>query len=280
MNAGVSTLQVDAQSGRLCRWSSCVSGTQREWLYAAGLPTQTFVMSPFASRIADGRFNSDGQLVALPGNVPGEPHVMHGFAWQKEWQRLSVTDSHLQLECRVKSGAWPWAHRTRVEIELEERLLRLRITLHNDSDTVMPGGIGLHPFFTRTAGAMLSAPVAQQWLLDQTGIPQAPYVRPTNGGELDRVLLRSTPMDAVYSGWAGQAQLWWPEWQASLTIFSATPHLVVYNPITQPFFCVEPVSNVPDAVNLPESLRSQGTQFLAAGGQHQIQIALQLDWSG
>ena len=64
-----------------------------------------------------------------------------------------------------------------------------------------------------------------------------------------------------------EAAIYWPEQKIRVDI-SADPlmsHTVVYTPRGQDFFCVEPVSHSPDAVNSAHGTNITGLHSLAGG---------------
>ena len=62
----------------------------------------------------------------------------------------------------------------------------------------------------------------------------------------------SEPLDNCFTGWNGEARIPGPRIHAD-GIFG---NLQVFTPAGADFFCVEPVSHVPDAINRPELPKS------------------------
>jgi aldose 1-epimerase len=49
------------------------------------LETACFPLVPYANRIADGRFLFAGETYALPRNMEGQDHPLHGVGWIRGW---------------------------------------------------------------------------------------------------------------------------------------------------------------------------------------------------
>lgn len=210
-------------------------------------------MVPFCSRIRDGRFDFQGREVRLPANHPPEPHPIHGDGWQREWTVLRHEPAAAVLGYEHVPAAWPWAYAAQLQLRLEGPALAMRLSITNRAPRPMPLGFGWHLYFPLTPRAELRADVSHRWELDAAllGVVK----RPLEQGDppLARgVRVAAGTWDAVFAGWDQRFEIAWPEWQARLLASATGPlgHLVLYAPAGTPWFCAEPVSNVPDAFNL------------------------------
>jgi aldose 1-epimerase len=88
----------------------------------------------------------------------------------------------------------------------------------------------------------------------------------------DRVL------DACFSGWGEHAEVSLPEHGLTLHIEAGPPldHLQLYTPQGQDYFGLEPVSNMPDAINRMETDADQGMKMLAPGETLTATITLRI----
>lgn len=226
-----------------------------------------FPLVPFSNRIAGGRFRFDGVDVELPLNHPACPHPLHGHGWERPWSVEARTASSVRLVYRHTAGAWPWSYRAVQDIALLPDGLEVRLALTNDSDRVMPAGIGLHPYLPKPPGTRLTAAVAAVWLGDATLLPHERAALPAAwdfraGRTMDAVMV-----DNGFPGWNGRALVDWPGQRRRLTL-DADPvfgHLVVYAPEGEDYVCVEPVSHMTNALNHPEE-RDSGLCPLPPGG--------------
>ena len=113
----------------------------------------------------------------------------------------------------------------------------------------MPAGVGLHPYFPKTADVALRALTPRGW-------PRSPAAQPIGAEAVPEAwdfsagrTLGTLDLDNCFAGWDGVAVVSWPGRRLAVTM-SADPTLgilCVWSPPGEPFFCAEPVSNVSDA---------------------------------
>ena len=227
-----------------------------------------FPLLPYSGRIRDGAFQFDGVDIKLPLNFPPESHSIHGHGWQNAWSPVEQSASRLVIEYSHVADEWIWEYLARQTFELSEDLLSVKIELKNGSDRPMPAGVGLHPYFPRTPNSFIRASTTHVWLADDEVMPVA-LSQADLCGELDAGLYpHRITIDNVFMGWRGEAVIEWPERDTRLSISASDElsHLVVYSPTGESYFCVEPVSHCPDAVNLIDmGRRDTGMVVLQAG---------------
>ena len=211
-----------------------------------------FPLVPYSNRIRNGRFRFNGRLVILPHPPMREPHAEHGHGWNAAWSIAALGERRLRIEYEHRPDDWPWAYRAWQIFALEDDGLCITIGIHNLAEASMPCGLGLHPYFPRTPGTIVTAHATAMWRNDAEVLPQelaplAPPADPREGVAVDRVSL-----DNVFAGWTGEAILRWPETARQLTMHASEPLriLVIYSPAGEQYFCAEPVSNATDAFNL------------------------------
>jgi aldose 1-epimerase len=224
-----------------------------------------FPLFPFSNRIRNGHFRFDGRDIYLPRNTSG-PHVEHGHGWQRPWV---VTEQDVAgatvafTHDPKKDGTWPFPYRAEMRFTLSDAGLAVTLSAENLGDRAMPFGCGLHPYFPRTPRSRLAAAVGGFWETDDEVMPTRHVGVPENFDLNHGIAMGDVVLDNVFTGFAGVAQIVWPETNVGLTL-SADPalaQLVLYVPprATQaseeaagipPYFCAEPVSNITDAFNL------------------------------
>lgn len=231
-------------------------------------PTEmaAFPMIPFSGRIGHGRFHWRGRDVALAPNFPPEPHAIHGQAWRLPWRVATSGPGRALLTCDHGAGDWPWAWRAEQEFRLTSEGLAVELRLTNLSAETMPAGIGWHPYFP-AAGAEIEADTAAAW---QMGADKLPLDRHLPGP--DEQLRERTPvghlsLDTPFETAGGPLHLHWPEAGRTLRILTDNTlrFLVVYTPPGEDYFCAEPVSHVPNMMNLTAAPRETGLVALAPG---------------
>ncbi len=232
-----------------------------------------YPLIPFANRLGFGRFSFGGQSFQLAPNFGDEPHTIHGNAWMHAW---TVTHSgpqsaSLALEFSPQGGLateWPFAYRAEQVFELASNALQITLRLHNTDTRPAPVGLGLHPYVAREDGSTLRFEADSFWTTDKNGLPadrEAAYGR----WEFDDGhVLTQEVIDTCYAGWGGTAALSLPQSGLTLTLESGPPmdHLQLYTPAGKDYVGLEPVSNMPDAVNRMDDVSDNGLVVLQPGG--------------
>lgn len=228
-----------------------------------------FPLVPFSGRIAHGRLSFGGRSYDLPRNAPPDPSALHGDGWQCPWQVEHADARTVRLFLPDPKRGWPWAYSARQTYSLADGVLTVSLSVTNESDTPMPAGLGVHPWFDATPDATLRFAAGSVFRVDAgylfTGVTPIPEewdfrsARPVSGTDLVN----------GFAGWEGVAEITWPGRGATLRIEAEPPltHLVVYTPPGRSFFCVEPVSHAVDAFNLEAAgtTPDNGTIVLAPG---------------
>jgi aldose 1-epimerase len=273
-----------AAGGAIARFWTEAGGRVTEWMRPASaaalkrrmpLDMSCFPLVPYSGRICDGRFTFQDRAIALPLNFLPEPHSIHGHGWLVPWRIIHADDTLAALEYRHKADDWPWTYRTTQDFVLDDNQLTLEMSLTNEGPGPMPAGLGPHPYFVRTPKATVTAAIGKMWLDDSETMPIEPVDPPPERNLSKGVRVDAVAMDNCFSGWDRRAVIEWPERKARLTITAESPldFLVVYTPPKQDFFCVEPVSHAPDAVNNAAAGRTDtGLQILEQGKTMRVTV--------
>ncbi|MFN7128436.1 MAG: aldose 1-epimerase [Brevundimonas sp.] len=214
-----------------------------------------FPLVPYANRIADARFAFEGRDVRLTALDRFAPHALHGDGWLNPWTVETVDDASVEMILDWSGEAdgvgWPWPWRARQTVRLTEDGLEITLSMTNTGDAVMPAGLGLHPYFQKSADSRLSLLATGVWLTDAREIPERlatpDAVADWSGG----LALAEAPfVDHAYAGWNGDAVL---ESDGRRVVMRAegAEWAQVYAPVGADFFCVEPVTHRPDVLNAP-----------------------------
>jgi aldose 1-epimerase len=227
-----------------------------------------FPLFPFSGRIANARFGAASREITLRANFPPEPHAIHGQAWQGAWRVSSCGEAAatLTFDYGGDGNDWPWSYRALQRFELNDTGLSLALSLRNLSDTPMPAGLGWHPYF-RKADASIQADVLEIWRNGGDSIPRelsslepSDDLRETRAvGELD--------LDNAFRVGERPSVLQWRREGLQLSV-AASPelgHLAVFTPPNEDYFCVEPVSHAPNAVNSQLAQDVTGLRWLRQG---------------
>jgi len=242
------------------RWQ--IDGSKVDWLRPASAQAieskdagnmSCFPLVPYSNRIRNSRFTFDGQAVTLPG-TPADPHFEHGHGWRNAWKIVRQHAASIILLYRHTADTWPWDYEAEQSISLENGILTITISVRNLSQTAMPVGFGLHPYFPSTPQTRLTTVVDGMWETDSEVLPTNLVAIPPEADPNEGLHVTRTELDTVFTGWSRNAHIEWPEEARSLKIEAESPlnYLTIYTPANEPFFCAEPVSNITNAFNLDD----------------------------
>ena len=229
-----------------------------------------YPLVPFSNRIANGRFRFADRTISLAPAPESPPHALHGIGWRRPWKVASASGRRIELALRHDGDEWPWPFEARETFDLDGSALTIALTLCNRADEPMPAGLGLHPFFPGPAEAKLRADLPYVWETTADKLPIRRVDTPAAWDFAQGRAIAGLDLDTCFSGSGGSAQdpisIEWPNRAWALSIESrGAGHAIIYAPPDRDFFCVEPVSHVPDAVNRPESADATGLRILGPG---------------
>lgn len=228
------------------------------------LDAACFPLTPYANRIAGGVFEFEGRTITLPVLSAFAPHALHGDGWRSVWSVEARDEVSATLLHRHQPDGWPWAYEARQVFTLTGEGLHIALLMSNLSDTPMPAGLGLHPYFPVSAETRLELRAAQVWgggvdEVPTTLLPVA-QIHDWSGGPrvaeapfVDHAYVASGP--AILSG-DGRT--------TTVTASANAGWRHVYAPGAD-FCCIEPVTHRPDAAHAPEG-EASGWIVLAPGG--------------
>jgi aldose 1-epimerase len=218
----------------------------------------SYPLVPYSNRLGYRRFRWLGREHTTQPNFDDSPHSLHGVAWQRPWQVVERSSSAALLRYRHDGdGDWPFAFEVEQRFELSAEALAQRLRLVNLAAHAQPVGLGWHPYFPKRARSRLHIELAERWDNDASGLPVRRVPHP--GIDADVAHLE---FDNCFSGWRGAARI--RDERLSLRLSSSLPHLVVFTPPTRPYYCVEPVSHVSNAIHMADPL-SHGLASVEAG---------------
>jgi aldose 1-epimerase len=235
------------------------------------LETACFPLVPYANRIAHGRFEFGGNTHQLPLNFGDHPHSLHGLGWQSAWQIVQSGSDHAVLRHEHDGGAgWPWPYRAEQHFTLARGIMQVELSLTNLAQHAVPAGLGLHPYFPLDAATRLQFAATRMWQVDATILPTVP-VAPDHLGDWssERTLADDWLIDNSFERWNGSATVSQESGAVHMEAQGASV-LHLYRPAGCDFFCVEPVSHLPDAIN------RAGMPLVAAGETAALSMILQI----
>jgi len=217
-----------------------------------------YPLVPYSNRLGYRRFRWHGSDHSTAANFDDNPHSVHGVGWLRAWQVAQASGSEAELVyTHTPDAHWPFAFEARQHFALDGAALQCRMAITNADSRPQPAGLGWHPYFAKRSRSRLHAEVSGRWEPDASGLPVR--VQPQAGIDGDVAHL---DFDHCFEGWQGAARL--RDERLSLRLSSSLRHLVVYTPQAKPYYCVEPVSHVSNAVHMAEPTR-HGLVDLAPG---------------
>lgn len=274
--AGFYRLQEDGGRYDWLRRASAEALRRREVEAMASFP-----LIPFCNRIRNGRAQFQGRDIMLPPNRGRSRHAIHGLAWQAPWQVKEHGSTHAVLEFDSPAGAWPYHFHATQRFTLAPDGLAVAIEVENRDTIPMPLGVGHHPYLPHRPGTVLQTDVERIWLGDDEVMPTGLAVTPVVEQLRHGVLLEKIVADNNFTGWGRRARVSWPEsvGQAAATLVlqadAPLDYFVLYSPKDAGYFCIEPVSNCTDWLNLREYRRDEiGGAVVLPGQKFEARFAL------
>jgi aldose 1-epimerase len=211
-----------------------------------------FPLVPFCNRIALGRFTWKGRSYQLDRNFGDHPHTIHGVGWQRRWNVRDVTRRATTLALHhdaTGDRAWPFPFDAELSYALFGSQLRIGVTVTNRHSGPAPAGIGLHPYFARRAGVTLRFKADGVWISGSDALPIRHEPIPHEWDHANGLPVGRARLDNCFTAWNREARIDGIAGSMTIAADAAFRPLQVYAPPQYDFFCVEPVSHVPDAIN-------------------------------
>ncbi|MBL8764188.1 MAG: hypothetical protein JNM07_07955 [Phycisphaerae bacterium] len=244
-----------------------------------------FLMAPWTNRVAGASFEFAGARRTLRPTT-GDGTAMHGDVRGRPWELLDRSPISARLRFRSRSFAdvnypFPFECEARYEIHPDRLLSTLSVT--NAGESPMPAGCGPHPYFMRRLWDDADAVEIRMNVKGRYPLANRIPTGPARDDELCAHFraggpLPATPLDDVFSGFGGSAEIRWPSSGVQLRLECSRElgHVVVFTPNSSepagrkvgplPWFALEPVTQVNDALNLmARGVPDTGTVVLQPG---------------
>lgn len=233
----------------------------------------SFPLVPFCNRIAGGCLTHRGKSWMLPPAPLGiEPlHALHGLGWRSPWSTIESGEALIRLGLNHDGVLWPWPFSAEQRFEVTSTGLVYSMSATNHGSSPMPTGLGLHPYFPRDGAHFEFTPRAQ-W---ETGKDRLPIGRKELSGAPD--WFNEEGFDHCFEGADAPLTITWPTHRLRILPSQTLPFVHVYTPAGEDFFCVEPVSHIPDAVNSPHDSAVTGLMTLAPGETMEIECRFEVE---
>ncbi len=222
-----------------------------------------YPLVPYSGRLGHRQFSWLGHTHRTAANFDDNPHSVHGVAWQRPWAevRSSATEAELAY-VHTPDADWPFAFTVRQRFVLTPGALEVHCHVTNDAAHPQPVGLGWHPYFPKRQGSHLQIAVRERWNSDASGLSTQPVAQADIDADVAQL-----GHDHCFQGWQGPALI--RDEHFTMRLSSNLPYLVVFTPDTKPYYCVEPVSHVSNAIQMADpaahGLQSVAPQASAAG---------------
>lgn len=228
-----------------------------------------YPLAPYSNRLGYRRFRWLGQDHTTQPNFDDNPHSVHGVAWQRPWDVVSSSATEAELRyVHTPDHHWPFAFELLQRFVLTPDALELHLAFSNRAAHTQPVGLGWHPYFPKRPHSRLHAELTDRWENDASGLPTRRAPQPGIDGDVAHL-----DFDNCFEGWRGAARL--RDDKLSMRLTSSLPYLVVYTPAHSPYYCVEPVSHVSNAIHMADPA-AHGLQTLAAGATFDAWMKLEV----
>ncbi len=219
----------------------------------------SFIMLPWCNRIKDGvlRFGEETYQLRV---TKDDGTARHGNVRNRNWTIGSSDATHVSMSLHSSDFAdmnWPFAFSAQAEYRLDGQAFIWMLAIKNEDTRPFPTGFGHHPYFVKPQGE--NAPHVQ--------VPCNAYFELTNYMATDAAVALPARLDFREMRSLGDAnindvltkrideapaRMKYPQYQTTLEMY-ADPlfeHILLYAPEGQPFYAVEPMTNVSDGFNL------------------------------
>jgi aldose 1-epimerase len=227
----------------------------------------TYPLLPYSNRVAYAKFRWKGHDYTTRPNFDASPHSVHGVGWQRPWQIVSSSVLELVLKLSHPGDAdWPFAFEATQYFTLTPHSMTVQMVFSNTAEIAQPVGLGWHPYFVKRERSRLHIELANRWDSDAAELPVRKVAQPGIDSDVSHL-----DFDNCFDGWKGVARI--RDEKFSLQLSSSMNHLVVYTPQTKPYFCVEPVSHLSNAVHMAEPA-AHGLRSVAPGESFEVSMTL------
>lgn len=228
-----------------------------------------YPLVPYSNRLGYRRFRWLGKDHTTAPNFDDNPHSVHGTAWQRAWQVQAQAATSATLAYEHQPDAhWPFAFGVQQAFELTDDALTVRLALTNREAQPQPAGLGWHPYFPKRSRSRLHVELTERWDNDASGLPVVRHAQPGIDGDVAHL-----GFDNCFEGWRGAARI--RDEKLSLKLTSSLRYLVVFTPDVKPYYCVEPVSHVSNAIHMADPL-AHGLVALPPGQTLQAWMKLEI----
>ncbi len=222
-----------------------------------------FPLVPYGNRICHGRFRWRGIDYTLARNFGDQPHTIHGIGWQRAWTVEQAGSRSVTLSLDHRGDAsWPFAFLAGITYTLTDDTLTIAMQVTNRHGAPAPVGLGIHPHFPKANQPFLRFDAAAGWENGPDALPSRQERLKCDWLHTEARAVASSRLDNCFVGWDRTADILAGPASLRIETSEVFRQLQVFTPSWADFFCVEPVSHIPDAVNRPDLPPEQAMHVL------------------
>jgi aldose 1-epimerase len=136
--------------GGIREWEGVLLGYAEDELCRSG---RGQVLAPWPNRLAEGRYEFDGETHQLPISEASTGSAIHGLVRWAGWEAVERDRDRVVMEHLLHpQPGYPFSLRLRVDYRLGTRGLVVRTTAENVGATACPFGVGHHPYVAAPSG--------------------------------------------------------------------------------------------------------------------------------
>jgi aldose 1-epimerase len=228
-----------------------------------------YPLVPYSNRLGYRRFRWLGREHTTAPNFDDNPHSVHGVGWQRAWSVTTADGTSATLAyAHVADAHWPFPFAAEQRFELSPEALTLTLAITNTAGHSQPAGLGWHPYFPKRSRSRLHVEIAERWDPDPSGLPTRKVAQPGIDSDVSHLAF-----DNCFEGWRGPARI--RDERLSLRLTSSLGYLVVFTPGAKPYYCVEPVSHVSNAIHMADPA-AHGLRTLEPGERFEAWMKLEI----
>lgn len=265
-------------------------GAQRS--SGSGIP----ILFPFPGRIRNGQFSWCNRTWQLPLS-DGRGNAIHGFVYDRPWKIHSQSNRSIAGEFHAfgdfpeLAPCWPADFAIQATYRISGPRLECHYRLTNPSNTDLPYGFGIHPYFRLPIGGchrdscIVRLPATMEW--DLESLLATGRTRPITAAYQTGVEFGNLQLDNVFGGLMFDHHQCPSEDQCRAEIEDTESHccttiqfghefreLVVYNPPHREALCIEPYTCVPGATHLDRELHELGWRTISPGSSIDMKLVI------
>lgn len=224
------------------------------------LDAACFPFVPFCGRIEGNEFSVSGQRYTLLPNTNMDKHCLHGDGWLSHWSMLETEAERVCLGLsHPQDSESPYHYDAQLVVSVAGEQLSMVLSVVNRGKTMLPFGLGFHPFFPLTASTKLQFQAEGYRDERDDHLPGELRAIPEELNFADARAVSDYSFHLGYENWLGYALISNPELGIDVAMQAGTEcnRLQLYTPgmaanrlDALPYVCVEPMTHTCNAHRL------------------------------